>query len=74
MKDSRKQLLKLIYDYDHNSGGILRIGKDGEAVGSDKETLRKDIEYLQTHCFINQPKHEIRAYHLSLTGKRRRFC
>lgn len=73
MKDSRKNLLQLIYNYDQTEGAPLQISADGSDIGYDSYTLRNDITYLKSNGYITEPLSILRTYTLALTEKGESF-
>ncbi len=69
MKDSRKHLLRLIYENDQNGNESLQICADGESIGSDRLSLRHDVEYLKRNGFIVETMSVLQSYCLALTNK-----
>lgn len=73
MKDSRKNLLQILYDYDQKEGGPLQITADGNEIGCDSLTLRNDVHYLKSNGYITEPMSILRSYVLALTEKGEHF-
>lgn len=73
MKESRKQLLQMIYDYDQTKGGPLQIMADGSDTGFDSLTLRNDVSYLKNHGYVDEPIPIAMSYVLQLTVKGEQF-
>lgn len=69
MKDSRKNLLQLIYNYDQTEGAPLQISADGSDIGYDSYMLRNDVTYLKENGYITEPISIMRTYTLALTEK-----
>lgn len=69
MKDSRIQLLQMIYDHDQSEGGPLQIPLDGSEVGLDRLTLSIDVAYLESHSYVSSPMRILGTYVLELTEK-----
>lgn len=69
MKESRKKLLKLIYNYDQNVGGPYQFDSDGLEVGSDTLTLRHDVNYLKDNGYVIYKNPVLGTYRLMLTEK-----
>lgn len=73
MKESRKYILKLLYDYDQSKGGRMGLASDGKDTGLSALTLRDDICYLASHDYIIEHEAPMSAYLLSLTPKGEQF-
>ena len=73
MKESRKTLLRLIYQHEQVDGGIFQIPADGSSIGFDSLTLRNDVAYLCRHGYVEEPTHILRCYCLCLTPKGEEF-
>ena len=69
MKESRKTLLRLIYQHEQVNGGIFQIPADGSSIGFDSLTLRNDVAYLCRHGYVEEPTHILRCYCLCLAPK-----
>ena len=73
MKESRKQLLKMIYDYDQTEGKPLQVPCDGTGTPFEPETLKSDVSYLKRNNFVCEPMPILRSYVLALTEKGEQF-
>lgn len=73
MKESRKQLLQAIYDYDQVEGKPWQIPCDGSGTSFDPATLKNDVSYLKRNNFVCEPTPILRCYVLALTDKGERF-
>ena len=69
MRDSRKNLLQLIYDCDQREGRPLQINSDGKDISSDTLTLRNDVRYLKDNGYIRETNPILHSYVLTLTEK-----
>lgn len=72
MKQSRKDLLQRIYDYDQEYGGALTISMLNIS-GSDLMVLRADVEYLLKNGYIEKARSYMNTYRLILTEKGEQF-
>lgn len=72
MKDSRMQLLQMIYDHDQDVGGPLQISCND--TDFDQAELRTDVSALQRQGYITSvPPLYLRQYSLALTEKGEQF-
>lgn len=72
MKESRMQLLQMIYDHDQDVGGPLQISCDDTSF--DQAELRTDVSALQRQGYITSvPPLYLRQYSLALTEKGEQF-
>lgn len=69
MKESRKNLLQLVYNHDQIESSPLQICADGSDIGSDSYTLRNDVSYLTSNGYITEPISILHTYTLALTEK-----
>lgn len=73
MKDSRKNLLQMIYDHEQIEGTPLQIIADGSDTCSNARVLQNDILYLKSNDYIVEPMPISRFYVLMLTEKGEQF-
>ncbi len=73
MKDSRKNLLQMIYDHEQIEGTPLQITADGSDTCSNARVLQNDILYLKSNDYIVESMPISRFYVLMLTEKGEQF-
>lgn len=73
MRDSRKRLLQLVYDYDQTNGGPVQISADGSDSDCDSYTLQSDVYYLIRNGYLIEPYSLARTFVLTLTEKGEKF-
>lgn len=73
MNDSRKNLLKMIYNHSREKGTPLQIRADGSDTNSSANILFGDVNYLTSNGYTSEPVHISRYYVLKLTEKGERF-
>lgn len=73
MKESRKRLLKMVYDHDQSFGGPLQLYADGSNSGFHPSVLRDDVLYLINSGYVEKATPALNSYCISITEKGEQF-